>query len=71
MADINLNELPQEDKQALLWLARWKRRMDDWCSINRAIGRFVLITIIGTLILLSSGWDAVVNLVGHVFGHRN
>lgn len=59
-----MNGLDPEDIERLKQLAKTLKRIDGWCRVNRVIGKFIIITIIGSLILLSQGLDAIRNLLG-------
>jgi len=55
--------LPKDDFQRLSKLLETLRRIDGWCSINRAIGKFIIFGAIAVLVVLSQGFDAVRNLL--------
>ena len=59
-----MSDLTPEEKEAVVRMAQAWRRIEGWCRINRAIGKFVFLTIIGLLIALSQGLDAIRNLLG-------
>ena len=57
-------DLDPEEIERLKRVARVLARIEGWCLINRAIGKFIFFTVIGLLILLSQGLDAIKNLLG-------
>jgi len=59
-----LKTLSPEEVAALARIAKVYGRIEGWCKVNRAIGKFVFFTVIGLLILLSQGLDAIRNLFG-------
>lgn len=59
-----MSSLEPEDIERLKQLAKTLKRIDGWCKVNRAIGKFIIVTVIGLLILFSQGLDAIRNLFG-------
>lgn len=56
--------LEPEEIERLRKIARVLARIEGWCSVNRSIGKFIFYAVIGLLILLSQGLDAIKNLLG-------
>ena len=59
-----LEKLDADDLRRLSWLLAVIGRVEGWCLVNRWIGKMVIATIIGFLILTSQAWDAIRNLLG-------
>jgi hypothetical protein len=55
--------LSKDDIGRLNWLLQVIEMVDGWCKINRVIGKFLIASIIGALILFSQGFDALRNLL--------
>lgn len=56
--------LSSTDYQLFMTFISTLRRIDGWCKINKAIGKWLLFGGITLLILMSQGLDAVRNLLG-------
>lgn len=56
--------LPKDDYQLFMHFISILKRVDGWCSVNRAIGKFILFVVITALIMFSQGFDAIKNLFG-------
>ena len=65
-----VDNLPPETWRRLLSLLKLMERMEGWCQVNRAVGKFVLFTIIAGLILFSDALDALRNLFGFMTRHH-
>ena len=59
-----MNHLSPEEIERLQRLAALLKRVDGWCRVNRSIGKFIIVTVIGLLIIMSQGLDAIRNLLG-------
>lgn len=61
--NLNLESLTPEQRKALIRLATAWAKVEGWCLINKAIGKFVIFGGLGIIILLSQGIDAIKNLL--------
>lgn len=64
-----IKTLDPEDLRRLHGLLSILRRIDGWCKINRIIGRWIVFTLIATLVILTQGYDAIVRVLGAIRGH--
>lgn len=64
-----LNGLEPDDLRRLHKLISILRRVDGWCRINRAIGRWFIFTVIAALVIVTQGYDAIIRLLGAIRGH--
>lgn len=62
-ARVFVASLSKDDINRLSWLLGIVEMVEGWCKINRMIGKFIIVFIIGTLILFSQAFDAVRNLI--------
>jgi hypothetical protein len=61
--------LEPEDLKRLHRLLSILRRIDGWCRVNRAIGRWFIFTVIAALVIVTQGYDAIIRLLGAIRGH--
>jgi hypothetical protein len=64
-----VNSLDADDIRRLHSLISILRRVDGWCKVNRFIGRWIIFTLIATLIIMVQGYDAIIRVVGAIRGH--
>ena len=61
--------LDHDDVARLAKLLAALRRVDGWCSVNRAIAKWLIFTAIAAIVLMSSGYDTLVRLISFLRGH--
>lgn len=59
-----LQKLDKGDLQRLDWLLSVLRKVDGWCSVNRFVGKWVIVTGLTFLVLLSGAVEAFQKLIG-------
>lgn len=63
-ARLFISKLSEDDTKRLEWLLGIVEKIEGWCNINRMIAKFVIVSVIGLLIVMSQAFDAVRNLLG-------